>query len=183
MRIVFFTALVLLTGAVSSIAADATQRDSALVRFKGGIGVIPVSNVVVDATTGAVTVNRNVVRGVNSPGQIWRIENLEAEITDNGDIAIEGVGLLLGGGNGIATNAGQSVAAQLFCGDETFTSPGVALEVNGNFNIAGTLDPSALPEVCDAPALLIRSINLTTGVLGSWLAAGIPRFPQHDRRS
>jgi hypothetical protein len=106
----FVTILVVLTGAffASSIVADATQRDNTLVRFEGGIGAIPISNVVVDAATGAITVNRNVVRGVNSPGQIWRIEDLEARITDNGNIKIEGEGLLLGGGNGIGTNGGQS---------------------------------------------------------------------------
>jgi hypothetical protein len=180
----FVTILVVITGAflASSIVADAKQRENSLVKFKGGIGAIPISNVVVDATTGAITVNRNMVRGVNSPGQIWRIEDLEAEITDNGQINIEGDGLLLGGGNNIGTNGGQSVAAQLFCGDQTFTSSGVPLEANGDFNIKGTLDPLPLPDVCDTPVLLIRSINPTTGVLGSWFAAGIPDLGNHSPR-
>ena len=181
----FVTILVVLTGAffASSIVADAKQRENILVRFNGGIGAIPISNVVVDATTGAITVNRNMVRGVNSPGQIWRIEDLEARIAVNGDIKIEGEGLLLGGGNGIGTNAGQSVAAQLFCGDQTFTSSGVPLEANGDFEITGTFDPLPLPDVCDTPVLLIRSIILTTGNLGSWFAAGIPDRDTHHHRN
>jgi hypothetical protein len=181
----FVTILVVLTGAffASSIVAEAKQRENTLVKFKGGVGATPVSNVVVDATTGAITVNRNVVRGVNSPGQIWRIEDLEAEITDSGDIDIEGEGLLLAGGNNIGTNAGQSVAAQLFCGDQTFTSPGVPLEANGDFKITGLLDPLPLPDVCDTPLLLIRSINLATGALGSWFAVGIPGLDTHHHRN
>jgi hypothetical protein len=181
----FVTILVVLTGVffASSIVADAMHRNKTLVGFKGGIGAIPISNVVVDATTGAITVNRNVVRGVNSPGQIWRIEDLDAEITGNGDINIEGEGLLLGGGNNIGTNGGQSVAAQLFCGDQTFTSSGVPLAANGDFKITGALDPLPLPDACDTPLLLIRSINVTTGVLGSWFAAGIPALDTHPHRN
>ena len=76
----------------------------------------------------------------------------------------------------------QSVAAQLFCGDQTFTSPGVALEANGDFKITGILSPLPLPGICETPVLLIRSINLTTGVLGAWFAAGIPDLDDHDRR-
>lgn len=165
----------------SSVVADDKHHHDTLVRFKGGIGVIPISNVAPDAT-GAVIITRNMVRGVNSPGQIWRIKDLEAKIKDNGDIKVEGEGLLLAGGNNIGTNAGQSVAAQLFCGDQTFTSPGVALEANGDFKITGVLSPLPLPGICETPVLLIRSINLTTGVLGSWFAAGIPDLDDHDRR-
>ena len=50
--------------------------DDTLVKFKGGIGVIPVSSGVVPAQTQPLTadaVNRNFVRGVNPPGQIWVI--------------------------------------------------------------------------------------------------------------
>jgi hypothetical protein len=42
------------------------------------------------------------VRGVNSPGQIWRIKDLDAKIESNGDIKTIGEGLLLAGGNTIA---------------------------------------------------------------------------------
>jgi len=165
-----------------SLAADNNDRnhDNSFVKFKGGIGVIPISNVAVDATN-VVTVTRNMVRGVNSPGQIWRIKDLDAKIKNNGDIKIIGEGLLLAGGNNIGTNAGQSVAAQLFCGDQSFTSPGVALEADGDFKIDAILSPLPLPDTCETPVLLIRSINLTTGVLGVWFAAGIPNLDDHDR--
>ena len=123
------------------------NQDNSLVKFRGGIGVIPISNVVVDANTG-VTVTRNMVRGVNSPGQIWRIEDLNAKIKSNGDIKVVGEGLLLAGGNNIGTNANQSVAAQLFCGDQTFTSPGVPLEADGDFKIDAVLSPLPLPTSC-----------------------------------
>src|SRR3954466_2863585 len=69
--------LVLALGCVTHLGAagrdghDGADRPDSLARFDGGIGVIPVSNVVVNATTGAITVNRNIVRGVNPAGQIW----------------------------------------------------------------------------------------------------------------
>jgi hypothetical protein len=106
---------------------------------------------------------------------------LEATIENNGDIKINGEGLLLAGGNNIGTNAGQSVAAQLFCGDQSFTSPGVLLEDNGDFKIEGILTPLPLPTTCETPVLLIRSINLMTGVLGAWFAAGVPDLDNHGR--
>jgi hypothetical protein len=178
--------LVVLIGGffASSVIADDNRHDrhdNTLVKFKGGIGVIPVSSGVGTDPTAEV-VNRNIVRGVQPPGQIWRIQDLEAKIKNNGDFKVEGEGLLLAGGNNIGTNAGQSVAAQLFCGNQTFTSAGVPLEANGDFKITGILSPLPLPSVCETPVLLIRSINLTTGVLGSWFAAGIPDLDDHDRR-
>src|SRR5207249_6680852 len=69
----FASAFVVLIG---SLSASSVLADEPLVTFRGGIGAIPISNVVVDTTTGAVTVTRNIVRGVNSPGQIWRIGDL-----------------------------------------------------------------------------------------------------------
>jgi len=185
-RILLVSILAVLLGGFFAplLAADNNadrNQDNSFVKFRGGIGVVPISNVAVDANN-AVTVTRNMVRGVNSPGQIWRIKDLDAKIRNNGDIKIEGDGLLLAGGNNIGTNAGQSVAAQLFCGDQTFVSPGVALEDNGDFKITGILSPLPLPTTCETPVLLIRSINLTTGVLGSWFAAGIPDLDDHDRR-
>ena len=101
---------------VSSVVADDKRQHDTLVKFKGGIGAIPISNVALDATTGAVIITRNMVRGVNSPGQIWRIGDLKAKVEVNGHIRVDGRGLLLAGGNNIGTNANQSVRARLFCG-------------------------------------------------------------------
>src|SRR5215475_15623333 len=86
--------------------------DESLAKFKGGIGVIPVSSGVGTAATAEV-VNRNIVRGVQPPGQIWRIEDLTANVKVDGHIRVAGRGLLLAGGNNIGTNANQSVFATL----------------------------------------------------------------------
>ena len=164
----FVFACVLALGLGSSLLA----KDDNSLRFDGGIGVIPVSNVTVNAD-GSVTVSRNIVRGVNPPGQIWVIAGLEAEV--NGDeIRARGRGLLLGGGNNIGTNANQSVFATLACGQAApFTlhsTPGglnaVPLDANGDFEIDDVLAP-APPFECVNPVLLIRSSG------GTWFAAGI----------
>ena len=90
--------------------------DDSLVRFKGGIGVIPVS-----AATGAANVDgsspsvtRNVVRGINPPGQIWVIADLRADISVDGRIRVmvAGKGLLLAGGNAIGGTAAQKMCSQ-----------------------------------------------------------------------
>ena len=94
----FVSILVVLIG---GFFASWASGDDNLLQFKGGIGAIPVSNVVVNATTGAITVNRNIVRGINSPGQIWRIEDLAATIRTNGEITVDGKGLVLAGGDNV----------------------------------------------------------------------------------
>ena len=138
-------------------------------RFKGGIGVIPVTGV---AANGTVTLN--VVRGV-SPGAPWRIADLDATIGSDGHIRITGRGLLLASGNGIGTNAGQSVHATLFCGPAATATAhntnlaGVALRADGDFRIDDVLSPAA-PVPCDTPVLLIRNVG------GVWFAAGIPKL-------
>jgi hypothetical protein len=160
-------ASMLCLGIVAPIRAD---HDS-LVKFDGGIGVIPVSNVTVNAA-GAVTVSRNIVRDVNPPGQIWVIRGLKADVGTDGSIKVRGRGLLLGGGSNIGLNANQRVFATLICSATTpftqFSTPstGVALEPNGDFVIDDTLSP-APPTDCASPVLLIRN----TG--GAWFAAGI----------
>ena len=159
---------------LSTLGAGAGE--DSLVKFKGGIGVDPVSNVVVSTATPPVTtVSANTVRGIAPPGQIWVIANLDADVNTDGHISVRGRGLLLGGGNGIGTNGGQSVFATLFCGPaasataSSTTETGVALEANGNFAIDDVLSPvPANP--CDTPVLLIR----TTGGTHPWFAAGIP---------
>jgi hypothetical protein len=171
--------LVVLIGGffASSLVADSNhdrKHDDNLVKFKGGIGVIPISNVAVDATTGAVTVTRNMVRGVNSPGQIWRIGDLKAKVKVNGHIRVDGQGLLLAGGNNIGTNSNQSVRARLFCGTDVHESNLVPLEANGDFKIDDILTPVSPtdtpvpPNPCTTPLLLILNAG------GNWFAAGIP---------
>jgi hypothetical protein len=157
-------------------ACIALAEDNSTLNFEGGIAVIPVTGV---AANGAV--NLNVVRGVN-PGAPWRIASLEAEVSPNGQIRVKGRGLLLASGNGIGTNAGQSVHASLFCGpangftehDSTLT--GVALAADGDFRIDDLLSP-ALPASCDTPVLLIRNAG------GVWFAAGIPKLEDDHRRN
>jgi hypothetical protein len=151
------------------------KHEDSLVRFKGAIGVDPISNVVVSATIPqVVTVSPNAVRGISPSGQIWRIADLHAEVNNDGRIRVRGRGLLLGGGNGIGTNGGQSVFATLFCGPAASATAsssnlaGVALESDGDFTIEDVLSP--LPaNSCTTPVLLIR----TTGGAQPWFAAGI----------
>jgi len=158
---------VLCIGIVSPLRADDT-----LVRFDGGIGVIPVSNVTANAD-GTVTVSRNIVRGVNPPGQIWVIARLRAEVNQDGSIEVDGRGLLLGGGNNVGLNGNQKVFATLICSAtapfDQFSTPtanAVALAANGDFRIVDTLAPTP-PSACASPVLLIRNAG------GAWFAAGI----------
>jgi len=92
-------------GVVFSLPATA---DDTGLKFKRGIGVIPVSSVtcVPSATpcvigpNVTVTVNQNVVRGQQPAGQIWVIDELDAQVSATGNITVRGEGLVLGGGNG-----------------------------------------------------------------------------------
>jgi hypothetical protein len=157
--------------AALSLAAFSANADDRLVRFDGGIGVIPVSSGQGTAAT-ATVVNRNIVRGVQPPGQLWVISSLKADVRSDGSIRVDGRGLLLAGGNGIGTNAGQSVRATLICDNVAaptlFDSQLVPLEANGDFRIDDVLTP-APPAECASPVLLIRN------PAGAWFAAGIVR--------
>ena len=155
-------------------SARADDERGTLVRFKGGIGVHPVSNVaVVTSPSLVVTVTQNTVRGVNPAGQIWVIRDLDASVKTNGDIKVEGKGLILGGGNTVGRATGQSVFATLICeGSAPFTlrnttQTGVLLADNGDFKIDDVLVPLP-PATCASPMLLIR-----TAGSGNWFAAGI----------
>ena len=158
------------TGLVG-LSAPSAMADDTLASFNGGIGVIPVSSGEgMEAT--ATVVNRNIVRGVQPAGQVWVIRELEARVKRNGDIEVEGEGLVLGGGNNIGRATGQFVFATLICGAAApFTQhhsnlDGVPLDPNGNFRIDDVL--SDAPTTCDSPVLLIRNAaNL------NWFAAGI----------
>jgi hypothetical protein len=166
---------------------SAAAADDGSVKFRGGIGVIPVSNVIncpaapaacVTSTplTPPVTVNLNIVRGVSPAGQIWVIDKLDASVSAGGSIKVEGKGLVLGGGNTAGRPPpGVSVIATLICSATApFTqfstsSAGVLLSPNGDFKINDMLSPHP-PQPCASPMLLIRNaVNL------SWFAVGIFR--------
>jgi hypothetical protein len=163
-------------GLVGSVIASGPET---LVRFKGGIGVQPISNVRPPANADGTfsIVSRNIVRGVNPAGP-WRIGSLKAEIKTNGRIHVTGRGLLLAAGDSIGQNANQRVFATLIC---EATSPverssaftGVALEPNGDFEIDDVLDST--PASCPSPVLLVRSASN-----GLWFAAGIQQLEDED---
>ena len=159
--------------AVSSLALLQLPAvaDDSLVRFEGGIGVIPVSSVagIQNANGTFPDVNRNDVRGVAPGGQPWVISSLSVEVKRDGRIEVDGRGLLLAGGNGIGTPAGQKVQARLFCGTTAFNSGVVALDPNGNFQIDDVLTPRP-PATCATPILLIVNDG------GRWFAAGIQKL-------
>ena len=145
-----------------SLSAAADDR---LVRFEGGIGVIPTGSA--NTTT----------RGVPAAGQIWHIDRLAADIRTDGRISVDGRGLLLGAGNNVGRNAGQSVRARLFCNGtaplftdaSSHTSGLVPLEADGDFRIEDTLSP-AVPAECNNSVLLI------VNPAGAWFAAGFQKF-------
>ena len=147
--------------------ATAASADERLVRFEGGIGVIPV----VGVAAGAAVLN--VVRKIQPGGLPWVIEGLKADVRTDGRISVDGRGLLLGGGDNIGTNGGQSVRATLFCGPAAtataHTTEAVPLEADGDFRINDVLTPPP-PEPCTTPVLLI--VN-SAGI--RWFAAGIPK--------
>jgi len=165
-------AVIVAIGIGASIAiVGHAAADDGLVKFDGGIGVIPVSAGVGTGAT-ATDVTRNIVDNVQPPGQPWVIRDLSADIRVGGKISVRGEGLLLAGGNGIGTTANQSVRATLICDGQLFNTDLVALEPNGDFRIDDVLTP-APPAVCASPVLLIRN----TG--GAWFAAGIPDLGDH----
>lgn len=136
------------------------MADDRLVKFEGGIGVVPVR-------AGPLP---NTVRGTNPGGQPWVISRLSAEIRTDGRISVAGGGLLIAGGDSIGTNAGQRVRAKFYCGATPFLSDvDVALEPDGDFRLDGNL-VGALPADCASPVLLIVSSGN-----GNWFAAGIPK--------
>jgi hypothetical protein len=171
MKPLMLASLALTISALSSFSASGDESDT-LAKFKGGIGVIPVSSGVGDGTTAEV-VNRNIIRGVQPAGQIWVIERLEARIRTNGDIKVKGKGLILGGGNNAGRATGQRVFATLICeAAAPFTQrntnlAGVPLTSEGNFDINDVVTP--LPtDGCASPMLLIRN-----AANGGWFAVGI----------
>lgn len=158
-----------------AVTGVASAQDSVDLKFKSGIGVIPVTGVAANGT-----VNLNIVRGVNPAGP-WRIADLDAVVESNGHIRVRGRGLLLAAGNGIGTNAGASVHATLFCGPAAtataFDEAGVPLASDGDFVIDDFLTGNgSLPTPCENPVLLIRSGALPGQ--GVWFAAGIQKLEE-----
>jgi hypothetical protein len=170
--------------ALVALAPLAATADDLLVRFNGGIGVDPVSGIASNVPV------LNVVRGVPPGGFPWVIKRLRADVLVDGQIHVDGRGLLLAGGNVLGTNGGQKVVAILFCGapgpagtvgnaTAHSTDPdAVPLDVNGDFRIDDLLTPPP-PAPCDSPALLIA----TPGT-HHWFAAGIPttRDDGHEQK-
>src|SRR5882762_2489429 len=155
---------------IGGVFASSVLADDTLVRFQGAIGDIPVSNVAGAANPDGTfpNVTQNIVRGVNPAGQIWVISALRADVKVDGRIRVDDRGLLLGGGNAIASNGNASVFATLICeAVAPFTelstkAVGVPLDPNGDFRIDDVLVP-APPGSCDSPVLLIRVTGANPG--------------------
>ena len=169
------TALILALAALAGSAA--TQARDLLVRFDGGVGVIPAAAGAGQANPDGTlpNVKANIVRGVPPGAGPWRIADLRAEVDVDGRIRVRGRGLLLASSNSIGQNANQSVFATLICEpaapftERSTSRTGVPLDPDGDFRIDDVLD--SVPSECASPVLLIR--NVTAGV---WFAAGLPRF-------
>ena len=166
---------VLILGMLAIGGPIGAQGRDLLVRFDGGIGVIPAANGAGPANADGTlsNVKLNIVRGVPPGAGPWRIADLRADVDLDGHITVRGRGLLLASSNSIGQNGGQRVFATLICEssipfvERSTDRSGVALDANGDFEIDDLLTPAA-PE-CASPVLLIRN----TG--GSWFAAGIAR--------
>ncbi len=174
-----FRSLAALTlAAVASMPALADD-DSTLVRFRGAIGVDPLT------AAGGVDVV-NTVRGIAPGGRAWTLVSLRAVVRTDGTIHASGKGLLFTSGDLIGTRGGvTTVGATLACGAANntaalFHSRPAALDLAGNFTISGKLtqdgvNDAVMPATCDNPVLLVRNVNAATGAFGGWFAAGIPK--------
>jgi hypothetical protein len=165
---------------IAPLAASAAES---LVKFEGGIGVIPVSSAAgtQNANSTFPDVNRNDVFGTPPGGQPWVIRSLSADVKldDRGTaarISVNGRGLLLAGGNNIGYISGPnaageralSVRAKLFCNGIAHDSGLVAVDADGDFRINDVLTPVP-PSPCTNAVLLI------VNAAGRWFAAGIPK--------
>ena len=119
-------------------AAASAAQPSVLLKFKGAIGVDPLT------AAGGVDL-LNVVRGINPGGRAWVIRKLDATVYSDASIVVKGKGLLFSSGDVIATRGPVAqVVATLACGlaDATaakFTSDTAPLNAAGNFTIRGSL--------------------------------------------
>ena len=173
-----FSSLTLL--ATVGLAPVSAVADQLLVKFDGGIGAIPVSAGVGTGST-AMTVTLNNVRGVQAPGQIWRIDDFKANVMVDGRIKADGQGLVFAGGDTIGTGIAPGgvalkVFATLICENTApFTErnpAAVPLNENGDFTIDDVLSPPPpAASQCATPVLLIRNTGNK-----NWFAAGIQKF-------
>ena len=87
-KAIVLATLVVVLLPVALVAKDSKDSGNSLVRFEGGIGVHPVSNVsgAANADGSFPNVTRNVVRGVNPAGQLWAIADLRADVKTDGHI-------------------------------------------------------------------------------------------------
>jgi hypothetical protein len=174
-KVLFAASLAILFGGLCALPVQAEDQ-GILVKFKGGIGVHPVSNVsgTQNANGSFPDVTRNVVRGVDPAGQVWVIDMLDARVMANGDIMVKGKGLILAGGNNAGRAPGQNVFATLICEaaapltQSSTNLSGVPLSANGDFEINDVLAPIPAGD-CASPMLLIRNASGQT-----WFAVGVP---------
>lgn len=122
-----------------------------LARFEGGIGVIPVRLMGAGA---AATAAPNVARGANHGSVPWVIARLSVDVESDGEILVDGRGLLIAGGNLIGTNAGQSVRARLFCGP--------ALTATAHDSVLVPLDPAGAFRIKDTHWFRCRPTRVPT---------------------
>src|SRR5438093_11781196 len=95
-RSLFVSILALFIGGFFALSLRA---DDTLARFKGGIGVHPVSNFAgtANADGSCTNVTRNVDRSIKPARQLWVIGDLDARVSKDGDLKTLGKGLTLAG--------------------------------------------------------------------------------------
>jgi hypothetical protein len=150
---------------IGAVALPAMADDVA--KFNGGIGSQPAA-LASDGKTFIV----NDVLGIPPGGRPWVIEELKAQLKEDGRLSVRGEGLVLAGGGGVGTRGGVTqVVATIFCNGNPsgFSSGAVPLSVDGDFEISETLH--GIPNLCASPILLIRNAASP----GAWFAAGIPK--------
>ena len=162
-RILFSLAIVL-ASAVPALAEE--------VRWRQIIGIIQAGNVV-GVGSGAVT----------GGGQPWSATRGEAEVDlETGEIHFEVRGLVLAGGNGIGTRAGNTqVRGTLVCdtdgsaggGNSTLVdTPLVPFSAQGDAKFSGNL--GTLPAVCSSEPDIAFLIRIPAG---RWIGNGAVRKP------